>query len=54
MADNPPAPKRAGAVIAGVVPGQSPRVLRAAARQSALAGTDLVIAQVDTTLFVAF
>ncbi|WP_022878117.1 universal stress protein [Microbacterium sp. B19] len=54
MADNTPAPKRAGAVIAGVVPGQSPRVLRAAARQAALAGTDLVIAHVDTTRFVAF
>jgi nucleotide-binding universal stress UspA family protein len=54
MADNTPAPKRAGAVIAGVVPGQSPRVLRAAARQAALAGTELVIAHVDTTRFVAF
>lgn len=54
MADDNPAPKRPGVVIAGVVPGQSSRVLRAAARQAALAGTDLVVAHVDTTRFVAF
>ena len=54
MADDTPTAKHAGAVIAGVVPGQSPRVLRAAARQAAMAGTDLVIAHVDTTRFVAF
>jgi nucleotide-binding universal stress UspA family protein len=54
MAENTPTPKRAGAVIAGAVPGQSPRVLRVAARQAALAGTELVIAHVDTTRFVAF
>jgi len=54
MADDSTAPKRAGVVIAGVVPGQSPRVLRAAARQAALAGADLVVAHVDTTRFVAF
>ncbi len=52
--DHHPAPKRPGVVIAGVVPGQSSRVLRAAARQAALAGTDLVVAHVDTTRFVAF
>lgn len=54
MAENTPAPKHVGAVIAGIVPGQSPRVLRAAARQASLAGTELVIAHVDTTRFVAF
>ncbi|SIR90216.1 universal stress protein [Microbacterium sp. RURRCA19A] len=54
MADDSTVPKRAGVVIVGVVPGQSPRVLRAAARQAALAGTDLVVAHVDTTRFVAF
>lgn len=54
MAENTPSPTLAGAVIAGVVPGQSPRVVREAARQATLAGTELVIAHVDTTRFVAF
>ncbi|CAH0187177.1 universal stress protein [Microbacterium sp. Bi128] len=54
MAENTPDRTRVGAVIAGVVPGQSPRVIRAAARQAALAGTELVIVHVDTTRFVAF
>ncbi len=44
----------AGAVIAGVVPGQSPRVVREAARYAALAGAPLVVVHVDTTRFVAF
>ncbi|SDO39360.1 Nucleotide-binding universal stress protein, UspA family [Microbacterium sp. ru370.1] len=44
----------AGAVIAGVVPGQSPRVVREAARYAALSGAPLVIVHVDTTRFVAF
>lgn len=54
MAENTPAPTPSGAVIAGVVPGQSPRVMRAAARQAAMAGVPLVLAHVDTTRFVAF
>lgn len=44
----------AGPVIAGVVPGQAPRVVREAARQAALAHVDLVVVHVDTTRFVAF
>ena len=43
-----------GPVIAGVVPGQSSRVVREAARQAALAHVDLVVVHVDTTRFVAF
>lgn len=54
MAEKTPSPTLVGAVIAGVVPGQSPRVIREAARQATLAGTELVIAHVDTTRFVAF
>ncbi|MFG6280822.1 universal stress protein [Microbacterium sp. 5K110] len=54
MAESTPDRTRVGAVIAGVVPGQSPRVIRAAARQAALAGTELVVVHVDTTRFVAF
>lgn len=53
MTDQPPhAP--AGPVIAGVVPGQSSRVVREAARQAALAHVELVVVHVDTTRFVAF
>lgn len=44
----------AGPVIAGVVPGQSARVVREAARQAALAHVELVVVHVDTTRFVAF
>lgn len=43
-----------GPVIAGVVPGQSSRVVREAARYAALAHTELIVAHVDTTRFVAF
>ncbi|MEV7826761.1 universal stress protein [Microbacterium enclense] len=44
----------AGPVIAGVVPGQSTRVVREAARQAALAHVELIVVHVDTTRFVAF
>lgn len=49
-----PRPAASGPVIAGVVPGQSPRVVQEAARYAALAHTELVVAHVDTTRFVAF
>ncbi|MDQ1123623.1 universal stress protein [Microbacterium trichothecenolyticum] len=49
-----PRPAASGPVIAGVVPGQSPRVVQEAARYAALAYTELVVAHVDTTRFVAF
>jgi nucleotide-binding universal stress UspA family protein len=47
-------PAPAGPVIAGVVPGQSSRVVREAARQAALARAELIVVHVDTTRFVAF
>jgi len=43
-----------GAVVAAVVPGQSPRVLREAALFARRAGAALIVAHVDTTRFVAF
>ena len=54
MTDQPHARATSTAVIVGVVPGQSPRVLREAARYAALAHAELVVAHVDTTRFVAF
>ncbi|AOX45655.1 universal stress protein [Microbacterium sp. BH-3-3-3] len=54
MTDSPLPHTASGPVIAGVVPGQSPRVVREAARYAALAQAELVIAYVDTTRFVAF
>jgi len=54
MSDEAPKAVASGAVIAGVVPGQSPRVVREAARYAALARVELVVAHVDTTRFVAF
>ncbi|MFN3948858.1 universal stress protein [Microbacterium sp.] len=54
MTDRSDPSATAGAVIAGVVPGQSPRVIREAARYAALAHAPLVVAHVDTTRFVAF
>lgn len=47
-------PPVAGPVIAGVVPGQSSRVVHEAARQAGLAGVELIVVHVDTTRFVAF
>lgn len=43
-----------GAVIVGVVPGQSPRVLSMAAQQASLHGVPLVLAYVDVGRFVTF
>ncbi|MEZ3161406.1 universal stress protein [Microbacterium sp. BWT-B31] len=43
-----------GAVIAGVVPGLSPRVLREAARYAKLLGAPLIVAHVDVTRFVTY
>lgn len=43
-----------GAVIAGVIPGQSPRVLTEAARFARLMSAPLVIVHVDVTRFVTF
>lgn len=54
MTDESRSGSAAGAVIAAVVPGQSPRVIREAARYAALSGAELVIVHVDTTRFVAF
>src|SRR3546814_6186644 len=43
-----------GAVIAGAVPGQSPRVLIEAARYARLLSAPLAIVHVDVTRFVTF
>lgn len=43
-----------GAVIAGVVPGQSPRVLTEAARYARLFSAPLAVVHVDVTRFVTF
>jgi len=43
-----------GAVIAGIVAGQSPRVLKEAARYAKAFGAPLVVANVDVTRFVAY
>ncbi len=43
-----------GAVLAGVIPGQSPRVLSEAARYARLLGVPLAIVHVDVTRFVTF
>ena len=42
------------AVIAAVVPGQSPRVVQEAGRFAALSGVPLLVVHVDTTRFVSF
>lgn len=49
-----PRPAASGPVIAGVVPGQSSRVVREAARYAALAHAELLVVHVDTTRFMAF
>jgi nucleotide-binding universal stress UspA family protein len=54
MSDHEAQAAASGAVIAGVVPGQSPRVVQEAARYAGLAGVELIVAHVDTTRFVAF
>lgn len=46
--------RRRGAVIAGVVPDQSPRVLREAANFAALLRAPLVVVHVDVTRFVTY
>ncbi|MEV4686837.1 universal stress protein [Microbacterium sp. LWH3-1.2] len=43
-----------GAVIAGVIPDQSPRVLKEAARYAKLFGVPLVVVHVDVTRFVTY
>ncbi|AZS35539.1 hypothetical protein CVS47_00131 [Microbacterium lemovicicum] len=43
-----------GAVIAGVVPGQSSRVVREAGRYAALLGAHLLVVHVDVTRFVTY
>ena len=43
-----------GAVIAGVIPDQSPRVLKEAARYAQLFQTPLVVVHVDVTRFVTY
>ncbi len=43
-----------GAVIAGVVPDQAPRVMKEAARYAKLMGAPLVVAHVDVTRFVTY
>lgn len=43
-----------GAVIAGVVPDQHPRVVKEAAMYAALLGVPLVVAHVDVTRFVTY
>ncbi|QKJ18131.1 universal stress protein [Microbacterium hominis] len=43
-----------GAVIAGVIPGLSPRVLTEAARYAALLGAPLAVVHVDVTRFVTY
>jgi nucleotide-binding universal stress UspA family protein len=43
-----------GAVIAGIVPGQSLRVLKEAARYARLHGTYLIVTYVDVTRFVTY
>ncbi|MBY0690162.1 universal stress protein [Microbacterium marinilacus] len=43
-----------GAVIAAVIPDQSPRVLKAAARYAALLGAPLAVVHVDVTRFVTY
>ncbi len=53
MSDQPH-PTAVGPVIAAVVPGQSPRVVREGARQANLAHVELIVVHVDTTRFVAF
>ncbi|MDZ5146245.1 universal stress protein [Microbacterium testaceum] len=54
MSDQPRPRTGRGKVIAGVVPGQSARIVREAAHYAALARAELVVAHVDTTRFVAF
>lgn len=43
-----------GAVIAGVIPDQSPRVIKEAAHYAALLGAPLVVTHVDVTRFVTY
>lgn len=43
-----------GAVLVGVVPGLSPRVLKEAARYAVLLGAPLVVVHVDVTRFVTY
>lgn len=49
-----PAPELAGAVIAAVIPDQTPRVVQQAAEQARLRGAPLVVAHVDVTRFVTY
>lgn len=49
-----PDPAAHGAVIVGVVPGQSARVLKEAARYAKLFGAPLIVAHVDVTRFVTY
>jgi nucleotide-binding universal stress UspA family protein len=47
-------PRLNGAVVAAVVPGQSPRVLKEAARYAKLLSAHLVVVTVDVTRFVTY
>ncbi|MFB8388146.1 universal stress protein [Microbacterium sp. NPDC055910] len=43
-----------GAVLAGIIPDQSPRVLREAARYARMLGAPLIVVHVDVTRFVTY
>ena len=43
-----------GAVVAGIIPGQAPRVLKEAGRYAQLLGVSLIVAHVDVTRFVTY
>lgn len=53
-ADKPQTDAAHGAVIAGVVPDQSPRVVKEAARYAKLLGVPLLVVHVDVTRFVTY
>ncbi|MFT4219024.1 MAG: universal stress protein [Microbacterium sp.] len=50
----PDDPRLRGAVVAAVIPGQSPRVLTEAARYATLMGAPLLVVNVDVTRFVTY
>lgn len=52
--DSTPRPDLSGAVIAGVVAGQPPRVVKEAARLASAFGVPLLLVNVDVTRFVAY
>ncbi|MGI6879823.1 universal stress protein [Microbacterium sp. gxy059] len=48
------APELTGAVIAAIIPGQTPRVVAEAARYASLMGVPLAVVHVDVTRFVTY